>query len=337
MKYSKIVESAVAQYCAPHGHKTVLFLSGKPGGGKSACCRDIAARVANIKGIPSERIVEFSPSLHEPCDLLGLPDTTKGATRWVPPEGFYVIRKGTGPAILILEELSDATMAMQNPLCRVILDRHAGDLPLTEELFIIASGNRTQDKSGASRLSTKLANRMREIAYEENLEDWQNWAAGNGISPSLLAFMQWRPSLLSDFDPNRSKNPTPRSWEDVSRIPTTLDEDVYFEHVSGSVGEGAASEYCGFLRIMKELPKWDAVLKDPKKAPIPDAPDVCYATVARIAAELTDKTIGKYMEYAARLPAEYMVVLLKTTLPKWGKNKTWTKYLTANATLIASS
>lgn len=329
MKYSKIVESAVAQYCAPHGHKTVLFLSGKPGGGKSACCRDIAARVANIKGIPSERIVEFSPSLHEPCDLLGLPDTTKGATRWVPPEGFYVIRKGTGPAILILEELSDATMAMQNPLCRVILDRHAGQMPLTEELFIIATGNRTEDRSGASRLSTKLSNRTRILNFTENVDDWIVWASANGISAALTSFMRYRPDLLSAFDPNKSCNPTPRSWEDVSRIPTTLTTDVYFEHVCGCVGEGAASEYTGYLRLFESITPFEQIVANPKGVPVPDSPDKQYAAVGQVLSNLTPENVEAVTDYLERFPKEFMVIYMRDALTryKWLTGKKIQRFL----------
>ncbi len=319
MKYSDIRESVLAQFSVEGGNKFVPFIVGKPGGGKSSCAREIACELARVHGIPADRIIEFNPSLREPSDILGLPDLSGECSRWVPPKEFYDIRKGTGPAVLIIEELSDATMDMQNPLCRIILDRHAGQMPLTDELFIIASGNRTEDKSGASRLSTKLANRMRTLQFDENLRDWQDWASEHGINPAIIGFLSWKPNLLSDFDPSRSCNPTPRSWEDVSRIPLTLSRTVYREHVAGAVGDGAAAEFTGFLQIMENLPDYDTVKKDPEHAEIPADPATMYALCIRICEDIDAKNAPKFFTYSARLKPEFEVLILKTIKKAKGK------------------
>lgn len=319
MKYTDIKESVLSQFAVEGGNKVVPFIVGKPGGGKSSVAREIANELAKAHGIPSERIIEFNPSLREPSDILGLPDLSGECSRWVPPKEFYDIRKGTGAAVLIIEELSDATMDMQNPLCRIILDRHAGQMPLTDELFIIASGNRTEDKSGASRLSTKLANRMRTLQFEENLEDWIAWAQDNNINPAIVGFLSWKPNLLSDFDPSRSCNPTPRSWEDVSRIPMTLSKAVYREHVAGAVGEGAAAEFTGFLSIMDNLPDYDRIKKDPEAAEVPEDPATMYALAVRIAEDIDGKSAPAFFKYTARLKPEFEVLILKTIKKAKGK------------------
>ncbi len=319
MKYSDIKESVLAQFAIEGGNKVVPFIVGKPGGGKSSVAREIANELAQAHDIPAERIIEFNPSLREPSDILGLPDLSGECSRWVPPKEFYDIRKGTGPAVLIIEELSDATMDMQNPLCRVILDRHAGQMPLTEELFIIASGNRTEDKSGASRLSTKLANRMRTLQFDENLADWIEWAQGANINPSIVGFLSWKPNLLSDFDPSRSCNPTPRSWEDVSRIPMTLSRSIYREHVAGAVGEGAAAEYVGFLQIMENLPDYARIKKEPDAAEIPEDPATMYALAVRIAEDVDVKSAPAFFKYTARCKPEFEVLILKTVMKSKGK------------------
>lgn len=320
MKYSDIKESVLEQFAAPMGNRVVPFIVGKPGGGKSSVCREIAENLAERLNIPAERIVEFNPSLREPSDILGLPDLSGECSRWVPPAEFYAIREGVGPSILIIEELSDATMDLQNPLCRVILDRCAGQMKLSSELFIIASGNRTEDKSGANRLSTKLANRMRTLQFDENLPDWIEWAQANDINPAIVAFLSWKPNLLSDFDPSRSCNPTPRSWEDVSRIPQTLSRTVYREHVSGAVGEGAAAEFVGFLSIMENLPDYDSIKKDPENAEIPSDPATLYALCCRISEDISAKNAVGFFKYTARLAPEFEVLILKTLKKAKGKS-----------------
>lgn len=312
MRFKNLKSSIIAQFNQPEGYKFVPFIVGKPGGGKSSCAREIADEIAKAHNIPAERIVEFNPSLREPSDILGLPDLSGDYSRWIPPKEFYDIRKGQGPSILIIEELSDATMDMQNPLCRVILDRFAGQMPLSEELYIIASGNRTEDKSGASRLSTKLANRMRTLEFTENLEDWTNWAMKNNVPADIMGFLAFKPSLLSDFDPSRPCNPTPRSWADVARIPSTLPKAVYREHVAGAVGDGAAAEFTGFQRLMKNLPDYDKVKNDPEKAQLPDDPATKYAMAIRMAADATPELLPNFITYGERLGAEFLILMLRT-------------------------
>jgi hypothetical protein len=205
--------------------------------------------------------VEFTASLRDPVDVLGTPNNTGEFTRWVPPEEFYKLR--TGRVGLILEELSDAPIPMQNALCGVIYDRRAGNLQLSENLYLIATGNRTEDKSGANRITSKLANRTRRFDFQENLEDLTAYALDNDWKTDLIQFLRFRPGLISDFDANRFANPTPRSWERVNLVPDSLDASLFLENVIGEVGEGAAAEYVGFRRIYSQLPNIDALLLDP--------------------------------------------------------------------------
>jgi len=156
MKYSDIKQSVIANFST--GNKLVPYIEGKPGGGKSSLGRDIIKTL----GINPERVTEFNPSLRDPVDIMGVPRTEADVAKWIPMPEFYRIRddRTDQPCALLIEELSDAPIPMQNPMCRVILDRYAGELKLHSKLFIIATGNRTQDKSGANRMSTKLGNRM---------------------------------------------------------------------------------------------------------------------------------------------------------------------------------
>lgn len=243
---------------------------------------------------------------------MGVPFKSEDGTHseWLPPAEFYAIRAGQGPSILILEELSDASMAMQNPLCRVILDRYAGQLKLSEQLFIIATGNRVEDKSGANRLSTKLGNRVRTLEFESNVDDWMKWAYEHGINSLLTSFIKFRPALLNSFDPKVAVNPTPRSWEDVNRVPVELDATTFFEHVKGAVGEAAATEYTSFIRMAKEMPDPNEVIKNPERAPIPDKPNVLYAYLGAVECLVNKKNASKMIKYAMRLSPEMQTILI---------------------------
>ena len=98
MKYSDLKTSILAQLQATND--VVPFITGKPGGGKSSCARDIAQALADLHGISEDRIVEFNPSLREPSDVLGLPQFNGDYTKWLPPEEFYALREGVALDVL---------------------------------------------------------------------------------------------------------------------------------------------------------------------------------------------------------------------------------------------
>lgn len=306
MRYSNIKTSIVEQFKAPHGNKIVPFILGAPGGGKSACARDIVTELG------FDTVVEFTASLRDPVDVLGTPNNNGEFTRWVPPEEFYNLRRGR--AALILEELSDAPIPMQNALCGVIYDRRAGQLQLSPDLFIIATGNRTEDKSGANRITSKLANRTRRFDFQENIDDWTEWALDNDIDPILIQFLRFRPGLLSDFDANRFANPTPRAWERVSLIPESLEGGLFFDNVSGEVGEGAAAEYTGFRRIYQSLPNVDSILLDPMGADVPQDPATLYALTGALARKSTKDNFDRVMRYTNRMSPEFNVMCTKDAI-----------------------
>lgn len=331
MRYSNIRTSVLRQFSVDGGNAVVPFILGAPGGGKSACARDI------VQALGIENVVEFTASLRDPVDVLGTPNNTGDFTRWVPPEEFYKLRQGVGRAALILEELSDAPVPMQNALCGVIYDRRAGNLQLSDNLFIIATGNRTADKSGANRITSKLANRTRRFEFQENIDDWTEWALDNDIDPVLIQFLRFRPPLLSDFDANRFANPTPRSWERVNLIPPSLDGALFFDNVAGEVGEGAAAEYTGFKRIYMSLPSMEDILMSPATAGVPEDPATLYATMGALARKATKDNFDRVSTYLGRLPPEFNVMCTKDVLklqPTVKHTRSFVEWATAHAAVL---
>jgi hypothetical protein len=137
--------------------------------------------------------------------------------------------------------------------------------------------------------------------------------------------MQFRPDLLHDFNPQKEQNPTPRSWvEGVSDILPLFDNDKdsipLQECIIGAVGEGAGSEFVGFLRTYADLPKPEEILKNPDTAMIPDKPDVMCALIASICT-IADKYTNNFIKYLTRLDkedrAEYSILGLKIALGKY--------------------
>jgi hypothetical protein len=333
MNYQDILQSCVTQLNATN--RIVPVINGAPGGGKSSLSREIIAAM----GIPPDKIVEFNASLREPSDILGIPFKSPDETHsmWLPPEEMWKLREGQGRCALIMEEYSDGIMAMQNALCRVILDRHAGQMALSKDLYIIGTGNRTEDKSGANRVSTKFHNRVRLFTLDVAIDPWCQWALDKGIDVVLIQFLRFRPNLLMDFDPNRAINPTPRKWEDVSLIPTTLPSGLYFGSVAGDVGEGAAAEYTGFRRIYEGLPNIDALLLNPAKTEVPTDPAVLFALSGALAHKSSKDNFDRVWEFVQRMPVDFQVMTVcdvSKLKPEVRNTKAFVQFATKNSNVL---
>jgi hypothetical protein len=101
----------------------------------------------------------------------------------------------------------------------------------------------------------------------------------------VRSFMQFRPEMLMKFDSSSSSNafPSPRSWEFVSRIMHKFpDNGARVEVIKGTVGEGPAHEFCGFVQNHGKLPDIDKLLANPNKKDMPEDNALRYALVGAL-------------------------------------------------------
>lgn len=300
MKPSEIVSALETLFdiCQP------VFLWGAPGVGKS----QIVAQVAAKRGL---RLVDVRAVLLDPVDLRGIPRIDEsGAAVWCPPS--FLPRTGRG--VLFLDELNAAPPLVQAACYQLILDRKLGEYELPEGWIVVAAGNRESDRAVTHRMPSALANRLIHLDFDPDPQDWQEWAEKAGIDPRIRHFLRFRPKLLHVFEPGRSEKafPSPRSWEFASRIlqagprwSTTL------ELLKGAVGEAAALECMGFLKIYAQMPSVDEVLADPGRVPIPEDPAVVYALCEALARRASELTMTSLATLAGRLPAEFGVLLMR--------------------------
>jgi len=326
MKYSDIKLSINSQFAVTN--KVVPYIEGAPGGGKSALALEVG------KELKFDRVEMFFASLRDPVDLLGTPHSDGEVTRWRPPE--ELMHLSTGRNLLILDELSDAPTPMQNALCGLILNGRVGKLQLSPQTHIIATGNRTKDKSGANRIVSKLRGRVRTFEYTENIDDWSEWALTAGIQPVLIQFLRFRADLLSAFDPDKIC-PTPRNWERVNQIDPDLPTDIYFMNVAGDVGEGAAAEFTGFRRIYEGLPNIDALIMHPSKAEVPTDPSVLYALTGAIAHRVSKDNFDRVYEFVEKLTPEFQVMLVSDAMklcPEIKNTKAFITWAVKNSNVV---
>lgn len=284
------------------------FLWGAPGVGKS----DLVAQVAEDNKL---ELRDVRLSLLDPIDLKGFPtiDTVKKQMKWLPAD--FLPKEGKG--LLFLDEMNQAPQSVQGAAYQLVLNRRIGEYELPEGWSVMAAGNRAGDRSIVHTMPSALANRFVHLDYDVNVDDWNMWAMENKLHDDLRAFIQFRPNLLHSFDPltNPRAFPSPRSWAFVNDIyKDGYSEDDQLEMIKGTVGEGAAAEFSGFVRLIKDLPRVDQVLIDPDGTKVPESPAGMYAMVTALDAKATTNNLARIMTYTDRLPVEFQTVFVRSAI-----------------------
>lgn len=276
-----LVEAGARYYSGEPVPYLPIYLHGPAGVGKSVIVRD-ATKFAedalnrrfgrdDIKvGYVDERLSNFEPS-----DVNGIPyvshaglDTEEmkfSIPSWLPTR--ERVEKGIFPefGVIVLDEMSNASVPVQHSAYRIILDRslHEG-IDLAKGWIIISAGNRREDKTGANEIKPALGNRYAMHLYvHTNIKIWTKWALNNNIDNRVIAFLNKNPNFLHDFDPKDPKPnwPSPRSWEAASKILDLGYSDEYQSiAIVGCVGPKAGLQFETFLKYYADLPDWTAVM-----------------------------------------------------------------------------
>lgn len=306
------------------------FMWGAPGVGKSDAARQVASDYAG--GVP---IIDFRAVLRDPVDLRGLPaiDRDTNTARWLPPSDLPNETRDGPVGILFMDELNAAPQSVQAACFGLVLDRKVGEYRLPDGWRIIAAGNRASDRGAAQRMPSALANRFAHIDVEPTVEDFTTWASAAGIAPEVIAFVRFRPNLLHNMDTKAASSdlrtfPTPRAWANVSKvIASDPDVKLRFALIQGLVGEGAAVEFEGFLRVYQNLPSLDAILTAPKQTAVPTEVAALFALASGLGRKVTDRTFANGVTYAKRMPKEFEVMFVLDAVTR-------NKALSHNATFV---
>ena len=306
------------------------IMVGAPGMGKSEATYQIGSDL----GISEDRILVVHANNHDVVDMTGVPSVHDGQTIFNPTAMFYQFREGTGPGLIVLEEVPQSNHQMQTWIAGFVLERQTPTFKLDPEVRIIMTGNRAEDRSGAKPLLAHLNDRLYFFDVETSLDDWCEWAMDNDVDPLGIAFMRLRPELLNDFDPARRSNPTQRSWTKLfTEVPTDLPTDMYFEAAKGKVGEGAASEWVAARDMMVKMPSIDAIRMRPESVEIPAEPAVKFAVATALSMTAEATSFDRDLLYIDRMPKEFQMVYVSDVVrrvPAVQQSKAFITWAVAN-------
>lgn len=310
-----------------------VCIEGSPGGGKTTIVQDVASEL-NFhyieRHMPTMLVEDFGiPTINGETLSYKIPD-------WFPAKGSKH-DDGRG-GILCFDDRNQANADLQKVLANICQARNLHGVELADKWTVISTGNRMSDRAGANRVLSHLRNRETVIDLETHLDDWTSWALDNGVKPEVVSFIRFRPNLLHDFDAQRDCNPTPRSWvEGISAVIGAVPPEAEYECFKGAVGEGAAAEFVGFLRIFRKLPNPDNILLNPDAGEVPTDPATLYALSGSIAERATEANFERVCRYAERMPPEFSVLTVSYAArkkPELANTQAFTKWAIAHQDVL---
>lgn len=305
--------------------RTPLF-RGAPGIGKTS----IARQAADIlrEQYPEFHCVVINPTM--PADEVGgIPKLTtlpngEIVTKYALPDWFPT--KTANPnwrGIIVLDDALQGAGEMQKVLANLVLERSLRGHELPDGAMICVTGNRTKDKAGVARTLTHFADRMCWLNVESFAQSWiDNYAIPYNLAPEVIAYIMRDGSKLNEFDPNKEKCPTPRTWAAVSNWikyiqgpnapkDANTKEKMAIAILAGELGMGNAVHFWAFCNLFGKLPDINDIFKHPDTHSIDYDIDVQYALVVAIAQRMDAHTFAAGLEYIDRIGADLSTMAVK--------------------------
>jgi hypothetical protein len=192
------------------------------------------------------------------------------------------------PKVILLDEFMKSPKLLQVIFTRLMLERTVGDTPLPEGSIVFGTSNNQADGLGDTMMA-HAGNRVCIVEMQKpEVEDWLVWATENGVSPLIRAFVHTFPRCLASYrDEGQEDNPyifnpkkpvlsfvSPRSLEKASVIVSNRDklgDNATMVALAGTIGQSASADMSAFLRLEKELPTFDNILKEPESTQVPES------------------------------------------------------------------
>jgi hypothetical protein len=310
-----------------------VMMWGQPGIGKSEAVHQIVHELDDNPSLlqsltkwigrllTGSKMVDIRLSQYDSVDLRGFPGEKNNQTVWFAPATLpFVGNPNFSPdelIILFLDEINSAAPAVAAVAYQLVNDRRVGEHVLMDNVVIIAAGNRETDRGVTNRQPLPLSNRFNHIEIAVDVDDWVYYIQDKGLPAIFVAFIKYKPDLLSTFDMliekggNISKSfATPRTWMHSIQIwsDDTIPDHVKLSGVAGSVGDGPGGEFAVFTKIWKDLIPVSEIIKNPTKVRLPEEPSQQYATAISVSGAISMKTSKPLAQFLTRMPPEFEIM-----------------------------
>src|SRR5215471_3793460 len=147
-------------------HEQSFLLLSAPGVGKSEMVYQAAAE-ANL---PCRSLLGTQIA---PEDVSGVPFIVGERSVFCPPR--VLLPENPEPFCLFLDELPACTPDVQKAFYSLLLERRLGEYPLPPGTWVVAAGNRAEDRALVRTISSALINRVLILQVRIDVPEWLTW------------------------------------------------------------------------------------------------------------------------------------------------------------------
>lgn len=298
-----------------------VIVWGAPGLGKSTAVRELTKEL----GIG---FIDVRLAQREPVDMRGLPvpDEKENAVKWL-VSGEWP-RDPASRGIIMFDELTAADRTLQVAAYEFILDRRLGELyHVPDNWYIMAAGNRIEDRAVSCAMSSALANRFLHVEVAADANSFLDWAKENNLHPAVTGFIKYRPQLLFSQENEDLQRgwPSPRSWERVSTMLKIAEKNQRKSSlkytIPGLIGLGAAMEFMAFYKnmyYMNDTVDIARCLRTGRCIPLPQKADQLHACCGAVLyqVKLAKKeadfpaVVENFLKFVLTLPNDFAAMIM---------------------------
>ena len=190
-------------------HEQSFLLLAPPGVGKS----DMVVQAAQEVGLPCRSLLGTQIA---PEDVSGIPRIIGERSVFCPPR--VLLPEKPEAFCLFLDELPACAPDVQKAFYSLLLERRLGEHALPAGTWVVAAGNRAQDRALVRSMSSALVNRVTILNVRVDHDEWLAWATRQKVRPEILSFIRAMPDALMRGVPSDPVPfSTPRAWSLLSR------------------------------------------------------------------------------------------------------------------------
>lgn len=335
--------------------KDGLLLLGAPGIGKSEIPRQVFMDLAQEKNkefvlwdkSSKEKKMEMLEdpgkyfvfcdqrlSQMDTTDLRGIPKMDGDYLDAMPPLWVIYFTNPDSDGLIFFDEINLATPIVVGSAYQIIHDRSIADRKISDNVLMIAAGNRPEDKAFTFDLPLPLRDRFCEAHLIVDAQAWIEWAISNKINTHLISFINWKESYLYRLSElSVDKSTTPRGVVRASRMLGKMDITTPLAnmYISLAVGESFAREFQAYIKYYAEL-DWKVIFRDPVTIRSFET-DKLFAVAGGLV-EIFSKDNDKFEDIcrvAVEMKDEYAMFVLK--MIKEGYPKVWKRKASKSPTI----
>lgn len=302
-------------------HQQSLLLLSPPGVGKS----DTVLQAAGEVGLPCRSLLGTQIA---PEDVSGIPRIVGERSVFCPPR--ILLPENPVPFCLFLDELPACAPDVQKAFYSLLLERRLGEHALPRGTWVVAAGNRVEDRALVRSLSSALVNRVIILQVRVDVKEWLVWAKASAVRSEILSFITFMPeTLMRPVPAEPVPFSTPRAWASLSQAldmaeqAGILDRRIRRALAFGRLTAEDAAIFCAMAEeSIDNLLSLDEYISNPDLLPSEDT--ARWFVLCRIRNLVERQELNGYAPetlnaFLMGLPQEHRFALLVDMVEPWGR------------------